>query len=69
LLHAALDPDASAAATALAAWAALTDLDTGVDAASFRLLPLLHANLEAHRIAHMLTPRLAGVRRHDWVDA
>lgn len=66
LLRAALAPDAETAARAWSAWRAEADLDR-LDQASYRLVPLLVANLEAHEIDDPWLPRLAGMRRRLWL--
>ncbi|HTU12073.1 MAG TPA: nucleotidyltransferase family protein [Allosphingosinicella sp.] len=68
LLRAALAPDRSAL-EAIASWHERVDLGGTVDSGSFRLLPLVHANLEALGCGHPVMAMLAGVRKRAWVEA
>ncbi|WCT74938.1 nucleotidyltransferase family protein [Sphingomonas naphthae] len=66
LLIAAMEPDAAKALVAFDAWRGRIDLDDHLDQGSFRLLPLLHANLKRHGSADPLMGRLAGTFRRSW---
>ena len=68
LLHAALD-DGDSAVAAFARWSAQIDWSGDIEAGSFRLLPLVHANLSRLGASHPLMGRLAGVRRYHWCAA
>ncbi len=64
LLIAALEED-EVARTAWHRWRARVDL-AAIDAASFRLLPLLYRNLARLGVEDAILPRLRGVYRHSW---
>jgi hypothetical protein len=68
LLKAGLD-EGEAALDAFERWAAVTDLDGHLDGGSFRLLPLVYANLSRAGCGHPLMGRLRGVYRHSWCEA
>lgn len=68
LLHAALDSGESAI-DAFTRWSAQTDWNGDIEAGSFRLLPLVHANLARLGAAHPMMGRLAGVHRYHWCAA
>lgn len=53
---------------AFAAWDAAVDFEQQLDGGSFRLLPLLHANLRRLGVEHASLGRMAGVYRHAWVS-
>ena len=54
-----------AARAAWEQWSGQASLDT-LDAGSFRLLPLLYANLEAEGVRHPLMSKLKGIYRYHW---
>jgi Uncharacterised nucleotidyltransferase len=54
-----------AAAVAWSAWRARVNFDD-IDAASYRLLPLVHQNLRREKIDDELLGRLKGIYRHTW---
>jgi len=65
VLRAALFDDASAK-DAFLTWVRSIDLEENFDGGTFRLLPLLHANLLRQGIEHPLMNRLKGVYRMAW---
>lgn len=67
LLTAALG-DGETALRAFADWRASIDWDAELDGGSFRLLPLLHANLRRLGCTDPLMRRLAGIYRHSWCE-
>lgn len=67
LLRAALG-DGDAARQAFAAWGAAVDFEHQLDGGSFRLLPMLHANMRRLGVEHRLLGRMAGVHRYAWVS-
>lgn len=66
LLHAALDPQERAQA-AWREWNSLYDLDT-TEAASRRLLPLVHQNLSSAGMDDVQLKKLGGIRRYTWCE-
>lgn len=68
LLLAALG-DGDAALAHFAAWHRAVDWGGDVDGGSFRLLPLLHANLVRLGCDHPSMARLRGIYRHGWCKA
>jgi hypothetical protein len=68
LLHAALD-EGDSALTAFARWSAGIDWAGDIEGGSFRLLPLVHANLSRQGAQHRMMGRLAGVHRYHWCAA
>jgi len=49
------------------AWRADVDFEQ-LDVASYRLLPMLHRNLDANQVEDTLLPRLRGVYKRTWVE-
>jgi hypothetical protein len=47
-------------------WRRLTDFETDIESATFRLLPLLYHNLHNHGFQDPLMPRLKGIYRNSW---
>lgn len=68
LLHAALD-EGESAVTAFAQWSDGIDWAADLEGGSFRLLPLVHANLSRLGAHHRMMGRLAGVHRYHWCAA
>jgi hypothetical protein len=68
LLQAALAPG-DEAKSAFALWSAGIDWAGDLEGGSFRLLPLVHANLARLGADHPMMGRLAGVRRYHWCQA
>ena len=68
LLGAALG-DGDAALADFARWRNGIDWDGNLDGGSFRLLPLVHANLSRLGCKDPLMGRLGGVYRHSWAEA
>ena len=48
-------------------WLSMVDLDE-IDLGSYRLLPLLYANLKKSKIAHPLMNKFKGAHRHAWYE-
>ncbi len=69
LLLAAALGDGELALAAFAAWRASIDWDGDLDGGSFRMLPLVHANMARLGCDDPLMPRLGGVYRHSWCEA
>jgi len=68
LLHAALD-EGDSATKAFTRWSAGIDWDGDIEGGSFRMLPLVHANLSRLGAKHPMMGRLAGVYRYHWCAA
>ena len=68
LLHAALD-EGEDARRAFARWSSGINWAGDIEGGSFRLLPLVHANLSRLGATHPMMGRLAGVHRYHWAAA
>lgn len=67
LLQTIFGPD-ERVAESYAAWRSAVDLDVGLDAGSYRLLPLLDYRLRGLGLDDAITGRLRGIYRRSWID-